>query len=730
MHITLSTLILLAGLAGAAHAAGAPEIPRLDWQPRSDWINVRADAQPPAAGDGAADDTAALQAALDLRGPTKAVYLPAGTYRITRTLTLTGPATGCLVVGHGRDTRLVWDGPEDGVMFRSNGAAYSRYVGLSWDGRGKAAVGFDHASEKRFETEVRHEHEAFRNFRTAGIRIGHQQKIASAEILYWNCLFEECGTGVRILAFNDYDNTFDRCEFRRCGTGIYDDHGNFYARNCHFEASRETDFWVHSEHGDSVRRCTSYGSKRFLTEASTIAPLTIQECQVAAWTDPEGAVFLDGSPVLMFDCAFTEPPAGARPPVRLLRANQILHLAANHPADLKALVAAGPQANITPIEPIRPIAAGPGRTFLRPTARVPSRTFDAVRDFGAKGDGKADDTAALQATIDAARKAGEDALAYLPTGSYVVSKTLSLTGEKYRFGGSGFRCGLVWRGPEGDPILDVAGVRDVTLEHFAVGHHDSGPMKHGDDIRVTAPDGRPVSLVLDEVYAFGMYQKHPEAHGIHFIGLPRGSVVDAPHVQGNLKFEECARATFLFRTSYEGTVSVWGKGTTRDGFLGFMTRLATLAGPTLWVRDNHSVTLSDFYDEQSQSHLLLEGTPDLPPGAITLQGAKTHLLTQEPVIALKGYAGRVYYGQNQFYIEPKEPKFVATGDAPARLLLAGSFFYKTTPAVDLPPSVRLTLLGNIGPADAGVDAQALADYAAALGDLRRLGAVEREVDAD
>ena len=42
----------------------------------------------------------------------------------------------------------------------------------------------------------RHEHEAFRNFTGFGIRVGNQQKVASAEILYRNCLFENCGTAL------------------------------------------------------------------------------------------------------------------------------------------------------------------------------------------------------------------------------------------------------------------------------------------------------------------------------------------------------------------------------------------------------------------------------------------------------------------------------------------------------------------------------------------------------
>ena len=98
---------------------------------------------------------------------------------------------------------------------------------------------------------------------------------------------------------------------------MLDRKANFYARNCHFASSRQADFVVGSEHGSSIRRCTSVGSRRFIEEPGTIAPLTVQDCHVAGWTDPEGAVYLNGSPVLMFDCSFTRPPSD-RAPVRLV----------------------------------------------------------------------------------------------------------------------------------------------------------------------------------------------------------------------------------------------------------------------------------------------------------------------------------------------------------------------------------------------------------------------------
>jgi hypothetical protein len=225
-----------------------------------------------------------------------------------------------------------------------------------------------------------------------------------------------------------------------------------------------------------------------------------------------------------------------------------------------------------------------------------------------------------------------------------------------------------------------------------------------------------------------MYQKQPDKQGLLFDGLSPGSVVHAIHVQGNLRFRNSARATILIANSYEGTVSIEGDGPARDGFLGFMMRLATLSAPTLHIRDNHSVVMSDFYNEQSDKHLVLEGAPEDPPGHVTIQGAKVHTFTQEPLLEVHGYGGRVFLGPNQLYVEPKEPRFIGAGDRPLELILAGHFLYDVTPQFELPPSAHLTLIENQTLANAGLDRpEALQAASDALDDLRRLGEIDRAV---
>lgn len=77
----------------------------------SDWINAKSLG---ATGNGVTDDTTAIAAAMAMLNSSTqltrgVVYLPPGTYRITRTVTV-GPREGGTIVGHGASTTLLWGG--------------------------------------------------------------------------------------------------------------------------------------------------------------------------------------------------------------------------------------------------------------------------------------------------------------------------------------------------------------------------------------------------------------------------------------------------------------------------------------------------------------------------------------------------------------------------------------------------------------------------------------------
>jgi hypothetical protein len=733
-------LVLLSPAAWAQTAAGSAQLPVLAWEPRSDWQNVKTTG---AAGDGTTDDTAAIQKVLDAAQDGTTVYLPPGTYRITKTLTLLGPRHGFLLIGHGRETTLSWDGADGGKLFMDDGVAYSRFVGIQFEGHGKAAIGFYHYSDRRFETEVRHQHLAFSNFTEAGVLAEPKDKFALSETLFDNCLFENCAVGVSFTQFNDYDFTFDGCEFRTCGTAVDCVHGNFYVRDCRFEESRDVDIRSSPEHGSSVRRCISVGSKQFIRYSHPVSTMTIEGCLVSGWLSPDGAISLSGAPIVLFDCTFTNGPANSAP-VKLPGGAQRLLISQNTAPGAPGLFQPGHNGRIyeIPAGQRQGAVLEAGQHFLKSTVAVPQRIFDAKRDFGAKADGTTDDTAAVQQAIDAARAAGQGAIAYLPTGNYVIRETLRLRGGGYTVGGSGWCTRLLWRGAEGGTLILVEAPQNLTLEHLNAGSHDAGAMNNGVDILQTGTTG-PSLMTYDGVYTFGMYQKQPFRKGFQFKNLGPQDEVRLPHVQGNLHVTDCAQATILGGCTYEGSVVVDGKDLRRSGLLGFMTRLATVCTHGLYLRDNQSIVMSDFYVEQSDNGFVFEGEPGLPPGRATIQGAKVHFTVgkDEPgkgtAMEIHDYAGQVFFGHSQFYVEPTDVRLRHTGTAPFDLFLLGICFYRTRPAVEVAPSAHVWLLGNdtageIPETAPGVRFDAAdtlpperwPEISRALDDLRRLGAAD------
>ncbi|OPZ86633.1 MAG: Pectate lyase superfamily protein [bacterium ADurb.Bin429] len=730
--------MLLLGVGMMAMAAPA-QIPALNWTERSDWVNVK---KLGAVGNGVADDTAVIQQAFDGLKAGMTLYFPAGTYRVTSTVKLQPKVRliGVLILGHGRDTTLVWDGPEGQPLWLDHGNAHGRYIGLSFDGRGKATVGLHHQNGPGgFETEVGHRHMAFRNFTDTGLLASGSP--ATAEIMIENCLFEDCGRGIAFMNFNDYDWTIDGCEFRRCGTAIQCSHGNTYIRNCRFEQSKNVDITLNPEHGSSVRRCVSVGSKAFISYGNPVAPLSVQDCQVSGWTNPDWAISIGGAPVTIFDCAFTNPP-GKTPPVQIRSGGQRLFVSRN--------VSTATDGVYTPnVGKVYEIPAGKRKgsltsadhRFLREAAAVPTKVFDAKVDFGAKADGRTDDTEALQKTIDAARAHGKGAIAYLPTGVYAVTKPLRVTGADYYIGGSGFKTGLTWKGAEAGAIIEVVDPQRVVMENLAVGGHDVGlGMKNECDILQTGT-AKSSEITYDDVVVYGMYQRDPFRKGLCLRNLGKGAVVRVSHVQGNIRLRDAARATILLGNSYEGSVVVEGKAKERDGFLGIITRLGTSCTHALYVKDNHSLVASDFYIEQADNGYSLEGSPDDPPGRLTLQAPKMQMSARkdgQPNVAfdIRGYHGQIAYGPAQFYIDPKVMPLLHAGAKPLEMIVWGGSFYNTKLSVQKDAAARISLVGCSGVSEQldGVQVEetltpdTLKKLAIALDDLRLLGEMDLRIN--
>src|SRR5262249_2849871 len=283
--------------------------------PFPSWANAKTNYE--AKADGKADDSSAIQRGLDdfgKPGHSPVLFLPSGTYRITKTLLLKGALNISIVGEDPATTVIVWDGEAGGTMLWLNGIAYSRFDRMTFDGRRRASIAVDQSwdmkqgnfdtgnaySDDRFldveygihggfkgggfaETSIRRA-QFLRNTK-AGVALGNFNAL---DIWIWNSLFEDCFEGVT--------NT----------SGA----GNFRGYNSVFRLSTHADMAMGNTGGFSARGNYSVGSKQFFIGSSTSNPATI-DLQANTIIDPmEGSVIVMGNqgPALIMDNMIRSQP--------------------------------------------------------------------------------------------------------------------------------------------------------------------------------------------------------------------------------------------------------------------------------------------------------------------------------------------------------------------------------------------------------------------------------------
>jgi hypothetical protein len=731
--LTLATILLGTWL----QAAGT--LPSLNWQPGSDWLNVKNFG---AKGDGKTDDTAALQRAFDKLGNDVTVYLPAGRYVISDTLKWEGEKRlrGVAVIGHGRDTVLDWKGPEGGVMIRDGGLTLSRFVGFELEGNKRAATGISHFNNGHFETNIRNRFIATRNLTGTGICFEKGDGGATAEITFENCIFEACGTGVSFVSFNDYNYSFEGCLFSRNTYGIFAEHCNFYVRECRFESNR-TDIHSRPEHMSSVRRSVSVGSGVFLDFGNSVSPMTVENCYVSDWTSKNGAIQSRGAPLIIFDCQFK----GATAPINAMDGKQLLIISQNQVLDGQQLFVSQPK-NLTviPAGKRSGIKLNANVSFLKHDVGVPSRLFDAVRDFGAKANGRTDDTAAVRKTIAAAAAHGQDAIAYLPAGTYLIRDTLTISGQNYRFGGCGVGTKIKFVGDKHKNALDVRNADCIVLENFAFAHTVDGgnridrTAKALREQKLSAGYGADIAqfgnatgsaVTYYGVYAYGKYRQDATWYGLTFKNLTSADKVHLKFVEGNLRFLDSSAAEVFSNCSFEGTLTVQGQALGgKRGFFGFMTRLVTQSDSCLLVKDNNSIVLSDYYMEQCpRENIVLEGSAASPKGRVALGLAKIQkkaIIDHTLAIDVDGYRGTLGFLSGQFYREKRTMTFQVSDRSELEMDLLGCCFYSYPFEVKAAKGLKLNMVdcSFVGKAD-GIKGEQATCSVPSIADVAPLGAL-------
>jgi hypothetical protein len=253
--------------------------------PFASWANVKTRFK--AAGDGIKDDTKALQTAIDslsvfltrpynINAKTRylVLYLPAGTYKISKTLRVEGKI-GFTIIGEDPSKTIIsWAGNENDTMLVANGSSYYKISRLTWNAnkiKNIEALGVHWLDKQKgifSATSVELSDMLFTGGLAYGIfggTYGNDGVGANdAEVVIRRCRFLNCTrAGIAIKGYNTLDYWIWDCSFSDCTRGIQCSHGNYHVYNATFYRSSESDVFNEDGYYHSVRYCYSKDSRMF-----------------------------------------------------------------------------------------------------------------------------------------------------------------------------------------------------------------------------------------------------------------------------------------------------------------------------------------------------------------------------------------------------------------------------------------------------------------------------------
>ena len=709
-------------------------LPVITWNQRSDWINVK---MAGAVGNGVADDTAAIQGVFNSATANqqynvgRTFYFPAGTYRITSTLELSNLYDAAFV-GTGATSVLKWDGASGGILYKSNGNPNMSYDGIVFNGNDVAAVGeqyvYNTTDSQYYGALINNHNVEWENFTDSAVKIPE----AASEILYSNTIFKHNGIGINLDQFNDYDNKVEDSAFIDNGYGVYSPYGNVDVTRSNFYHSTMADLEL-GAHSHRISLSTSIGSHIFVSTSQANNEgnrVVIQDCRVDSWTNAGGAVSnYSIGPISIIDTDFTNGPAGGPAigtyngfapsyEIFILSNDKIdgsgnVSLLYHQPIDVRG------RAIDVPLTYAIPATISLSDIFLNSSPISDKPVID-VSTYGASDNH--DDTAAINAAIAAAKAANNGSIVYLPFSRYKLSSTVSLTGGNYSVEGAGGGTSIHWIGsPTGGPFFSVQDPQGLTLGRMEMldgpdavcrvaqtpgVNAGLGSAMHYDDLSLSTSD------LTDPGQTSGISQTRAQC-GLSLSNLPTGTVVRMSWSTGELRVNNSSAATVLAE-SWAGVYSVSGATAGRNGFLGSTFAFDGFNVYDIKVADNQNLTVSYFYTETTQRLLQATGNASLPPGRITIGGARILPYDNEGV-SIRNYMGRIgllhafvdQHGSSPAELALSSPDksdcgtpalqdaFCSVGTAPVKLSLIGLSFFQPEISNNLPAVIAGSNLRQI-----------------------------------
>lgn len=468
--------------------------------PFPSWLNVKTAYG--AKGDGASDDTAALQAALtEAVRAHRVLWLPHGTYNISSALSISN-CYGVSIIGEDpRTTVIRWMGTLGGTMLDSDGCKAIQISRISFDGNntaGKAErIWWSWSSGSNYPTFDLLTDQTIENVEV-GIELGFAGETTVERVHFDN----DSSAGISTENWNAHNLNVSDSLFTGCGIGITNTlpptgEGTFNVTNSGFSGSKVADMKIENTGQFSVRHNLSVGSKAFFISGDIGAPalLTFQGNTIVS---PSIIPIQIGtpSPLTLIDNTF----------LGMSSKMPIVSGTGWKPSDIfslgnRAASAVPFSGDIGKINSIDDLFSFP---VLEPMPSVPADTYvPPLSDAKAFDVPPGADSSVIQALVDAASQLPGGGVVHFPSGQFDIDSSIIIPkgGPVQMIGDGPFWTTLRGTATLSGAVLKVESLQ-ARISQLFITQETGGGSPTAEGIKIDVPDTPSSEVIIDEVKGY------------------------------------------------------------------------------------------------------------------------------------------------------------------------------------------------------------------------------------